>query len=65
MVPPAKEWGSHAITFVVFNHDGKEIWSLQDAYFNNCVTDENGQPLDYLEFLKRLKDRQHYTVVLT
>lgn len=65
MIPPATEWGSHAIALVkIKDHRGRDIWSLQDAYFNDCVADANGNPLDYVEFLQCLKAGKHKTVQL-
>jgi len=56
MVPPATEWGAHVMTLVRINDSqGKPIWSLQDAYFNSCLADAHGEPIDYLAFLQRLK----------
>ena len=59
MVPPAVEWGGHVVTLVrIKDRNGQPIWSLQDAYFNSCLADDDGDPIDYVEFLTRLKARE-------
>lgn len=49
---------SHAITLVQISQSGKPILSIQDAYFDLTITDENNSPVDFLEVVKLLnKDK--------
>ena len=57
-------WGSHTMTLIHIEDGSRRIWSLQDSYFDNAITDAGGRPLDYVEFLQRLKARRLHEVGL-
>jgi len=56
-------WGTtlsvtHAVTLVSINHEGRQILSIQDAYFNFTYEDVNGEPMDYFDMLRLLKEKR-------
>ena len=50
---------THILTLVKINHDGREILSVQDSFFNYTLVNRDGNPLDYFEMLSLLKQKRH------
>ena len=55
---------THAVTLVEVVCDSKTIWSIQDADYNYTYVDSNGVLLDYFEIIRRLKRKQHSSVIV-
>ena len=49
---------SHVVTFVKVRHDGREIWTLQDAYLNMTYADAGGSPLCLNDIYALLRERR-------
>ena len=50
--------GTHVITLVKILNENKEIFSVQDAFYNYTLVDKENKPLDYFEVLRLLKAQQ-------
>lgn len=49
---------THVVTLVVIEHDGQEILSVQDAYFDVTYEFPSGEPMDYFTMLALLKEKR-------
>ena len=47
---------THVYNLVEISYRGKNLLSLQDAYFNHTVVNSDSNPMDYYDFLKKLVD---------
>jgi len=45
---------SHMVTLVAVKHAGREIWVMQDAFFNHTLVTSTGEPVDVRSLLHRL-----------
>ena len=55
---------THSITLVEIEHNGQPILVIQDPMFDLTYTYPNGEPYDYLELLRVLKEHRHDEVVV-
>ena len=55
---------THAVTLVKIQEGESEILSVQDAYFNTTYELSTGEPLDYFELLRLLKEKRDNEIVL-
>lgn len=55
---------THAVTLVKIQEGENEILSVQDAYFNTTYETSTGEPLDYFDLLRLLKDKRANEIVL-
>ena len=55
---------THAVTLVKIQEGEGEILSIQDAYFNTTYELSTGEPLDYFELLRLLKEKRDDEIVL-
>lgn len=55
---------THAFNIVLIEENDKRLYSLQDAYLNLSYINEDGYPIDYLEFLDLLQQRKHEEIIL-
>ena len=53
---------SHVTTVVEINRKGAGMLVIQDPYLNTCYMDLSGEPMDYFEFLTKLKNRGHESI---
>jgi hypothetical protein len=56
---------SHVVNLVQIKVNGREIWSVQDAYFNTILVDSAGVPLDYFAVLDLLHQRRHEDIIVS
>ena len=49
---------THTITLVKINDNGKELYSIQDAYFDITYESTNNNPMDYFRMLEYLKQKR-------
>lgn len=54
---------THALTLVRIEHNGQSILTVQDTMFDLTYTYPNGEPYDYFDLLRTLKDYKHDQVV--
>lgn len=45
----------HAVVVVKINHNGKELWSIQDPMFDTTLIYPSGEPYDFFDMLSSLK----------
>lgn len=55
---------THAVTLVRIRDGERDIWSVQDSYFNQTLVDRNGRPLDYFDVLDLLKKRADHQITI-
>jgi len=53
---------SHAMTFVKVHHNGRDVWSLQDAYLNMTYVDADGQLLCLTDVYRLLRCGQFQSI---
>ncbi|MFC2153911.1 glycosyltransferase family 39 protein [Candidatus Altiarchaeota archaeon] len=56
---------SHVFNLVNVDCDGRNVWSIQDAYVDVTFEHLDGRCMDYLEFLELLQQRRHDEVKIT
>lgn len=54
----SSEADTHVISIVNINHQGKQLFSVQDAYLNYYLSDLDDNPLSYFKALTLLKARR-------
>ena len=47
---------------VKIEYEGRNIWTVQDAYFDETLVDTHGNPYDFFDLLRVLKKRKHNLV---
>lgn len=50
---------THSVVLAPVTHDGRQVLSIHDPYFNLAFEDAEGGPLDIFDFLTMLRDRDH------
>ena len=55
---------NHTITLIKIQEGESEILSVQDAYFNTAYETSTGEPLDYFDLLRLLKEKRDDEIVL-